>query len=87
MLCHVTLVRTDVLEECSTSIIRVIEISELGTTLAVTSNPINSNSSTSSLQNDLQDIQKEGKTTSTQKKRSAFTCKYMESYLKSGFIQ
>jgi hypothetical protein len=38
MLCHVALVRTDVLEECSTSVIRVTRIIELGATLAVTSN-------------------------------------------------
>jgi hypothetical protein len=38
MLCHVALVRTDVSEELSTSFIRVTRISELGTTLAVTSN-------------------------------------------------
>jgi hypothetical protein len=38
MLRRVVLVRTDVSEECSASIIRVIRISELGTTLAVTSN-------------------------------------------------
>jgi hypothetical protein len=38
MLCHVALVRTDVSEELSTSIIGVTRISELGTTLAVTSN-------------------------------------------------
>jgi hypothetical protein len=37
MLCHVALVRTDVLEELSASFIRVTRISELGTTLAVTS--------------------------------------------------
>jgi hypothetical protein len=37
-LCNVALVRTDVLEECSTSIIRVRRIGELGATLAVTSN-------------------------------------------------
>jgi hypothetical protein len=37
MLQHVTLVRTDVLEDLSTSIIRVTRIGELGTTLAVTS--------------------------------------------------
>jgi hypothetical protein len=37
----------------------------------------NSDSTTSSLQNDLQDVQKEGKTTSAQKKKSAFTRKYM----------
>jgi hypothetical protein len=37
-LCHVALVRTDVSEERSASIIRVTRISELGTTLAVTSN-------------------------------------------------
>ena len=36
----------------------------------------NNDSSTSSLQSDLQDVQKEGKTTSTQKKKSAFICKY-----------
>jgi hypothetical protein len=38
MLHHVTLVRTDVSEELSASLIRVTRISELGTTLAVTSN-------------------------------------------------
>jgi hypothetical protein len=38
MLCHVALVRTDVSEELSTSFIRMTRISELGTTLAVTSN-------------------------------------------------
>jgi hypothetical protein len=38
MLRHVALVRTDVLEELSASIIRVTRIGELGTTLAVTSN-------------------------------------------------
>jgi hypothetical protein len=38
MLCRVTLVRTDVSEERSTSFIRVTRIGELGTTLAVTSN-------------------------------------------------
>jgi hypothetical protein len=38
MLCHVALVRTDVSEELSASIIRVTRIGELGTTLAVTSN-------------------------------------------------
>jgi hypothetical protein len=38
MLHHVALVRTDVLEELSASIIRVTSISELGTTLAVNSN-------------------------------------------------
>jgi hypothetical protein len=37
MLCHVMLVSTDVSEEPTTSIIRVTSISELGTTLAVTS--------------------------------------------------
>jgi hypothetical protein len=37
MLCHVALVRTDVSEECSASIIRVTRIGELGT-LAVTTN-------------------------------------------------
>jgi hypothetical protein len=47
----------------------------------------NSDSSTSSLQSDLQDVQNEGKTTSTQKKKSAFTHKYMDSYLKFGFMQ
>jgi redox-regulated HSP33 family molecular chaperone len=36
MLRHVALVRTDVSEELSTSIIRVTTIGELGTTLAVT---------------------------------------------------
>jgi hypothetical protein len=38
MLRRVALVRTDVLEELSASIIRVTKIDELGTTLAVTSN-------------------------------------------------
>jgi hypothetical protein len=38
MLRHVALVRTDILEECSASIIRVTRISEIGKTLAVTSN-------------------------------------------------
>jgi hypothetical protein len=35
---HVALVRTDVSEECSASIIRVIRIGGLATTLAVNSN-------------------------------------------------
>jgi hypothetical protein len=46
MLRRVALVRTDVSEELSASFIRVTRISELGTTLAVTSNrrdPINMN--------------------------------------------
>ena len=47
----------------------------------------NNDSSTSSLQRDLQDVQEEEKTTSTQKKKSAFTRKYVDSYLKFGFIQ
>jgi hypothetical protein len=38
MLCYVALVRTDVSEEHSISIIRVTRIDELGTMLAVTSN-------------------------------------------------
>jgi hypothetical protein len=38
MLLRVALVRTDVSEELSTSIIRVTRIGELGRTLAVTSN-------------------------------------------------
>jgi hypothetical protein len=38
MIHHATLVRTDVSDERSTSIIRVIRIGELGTTLTVTSN-------------------------------------------------
>jgi hypothetical protein len=38
MLRHVALVRTDVSEELSASIIRVTRIGELGTTLALTSN-------------------------------------------------
>jgi hypothetical protein len=38
MLRHVSLVRTDVSEEFSASLIRVTRIGELGTTLAVTSN-------------------------------------------------
>jgi hypothetical protein len=36
MLCHVTVVRTDVSEELSASFIRVTRIGELGTMLAVT---------------------------------------------------
>jgi len=47
----------------------------------------NNDSSTSGLQSDLQDVQKEGKITSTQKKKSAFTCKYMDSYSKFGAIE
>jgi hypothetical protein len=38
MLCRVELVRTDVSEELNSSIIEVTRISELGTTLALTSN-------------------------------------------------
>jgi ABC-type sugar transport system permease subunit len=38
MLCHVALVKTDVSEELSASIMRVRRIGELGRTLAVTSN-------------------------------------------------
>jgi hypothetical protein len=38
MLCHVALVRTDVSEELSASIIRVTRLGELRTTLAITSN-------------------------------------------------
>jgi hypothetical protein len=38
MLRHVALVRTDVSEELSASLIMVTRIGELGTTLAVTSN-------------------------------------------------
>jgi hypothetical protein len=38
MLRCVALARTDILEECSASFIRVTRIGELGTTLAVTSN-------------------------------------------------
>jgi hypothetical protein len=40
MLCHVALVRTDVSEELSSSIIRVSRIGELGTMLAITSTDI-----------------------------------------------
>jgi len=47
----------------------------------------NNDASTSSLQSDLQDIQKEGKTASTQKEKSAFTRKHTDSYLKFGFPQ
>jgi hypothetical protein len=36
---HVAFVRTDVSEEISASIMRVTRIDDLGTTLAVTSNP------------------------------------------------
>jgi hypothetical protein len=39
MLCRLALVRTDVSEELSASIIRMARIGELGTTSAVTSNP------------------------------------------------
>jgi hypothetical protein len=39
MLRRVALVRTDVSDELSSSFIRVTRIDELGTTLAVTSNP------------------------------------------------
>jgi hypothetical protein len=38
MLCHMALVRTDVLEELRASFIRMTRIGELGTMLAVTSN-------------------------------------------------
>jgi hypothetical protein len=38
MLCRVALVRADVSEEPSTSIIRVTRIGEVGTTLTVTNN-------------------------------------------------
>jgi hypothetical protein len=38
MICHVALVRTDISQEFSASIIRVTRIGELGTTLAITSN-------------------------------------------------
>jgi hypothetical protein len=37
-LCHVALVRTNVSEECSASIITVTRVNRLGKTLAVTSN-------------------------------------------------
>jgi hypothetical protein len=37
-LCRVALVRTEVLEKLSTSIIKVTRIGELGTVLAITSN-------------------------------------------------
>jgi len=47
----------------------------------------NNDSSTSCLQSNLQDVQKKGKTNSTQKKKSAFTWKYTDSYLKFGIIQ
>jgi hypothetical protein len=39
MLRRVALVRTDVSEECSSSIIRMTRIGELGSTLTLTSNP------------------------------------------------
>jgi hypothetical protein len=42
MWCRVVLVRTDVSEECIASISRVKRISELGTTLAITSNFLHS---------------------------------------------
>jgi hypothetical protein len=38
MICHVALVKADVSEELSSSIIRVTRIGELGTTLAINSN-------------------------------------------------
>jgi demethoxyubiquinone hydroxylase (CLK1/Coq7/Cat5 family) len=38
VLSRLALVRTDISEECSTAIIRVTRIGELGTTLTVTSN-------------------------------------------------
>jgi hypothetical protein len=38
MLCHVVLVRTDILGEHSASIVRVTRIGKLGTMLAVTTN-------------------------------------------------
>jgi hypothetical protein len=38
MFCHVALVRTDVSEELSASIIRMTRMGELGTTLAITNN-------------------------------------------------
>jgi hypothetical protein len=47
----------------------------------------NSDWSTPSLQNDLQCIQKGGKTTSTQKKKPVFSHKYMDSYLEFVFVQ
>ena len=47
----------------------------------------NNDSYTSSLQSDLQHVQKEGKSTRTQKRKYALTRKYMDSYLKFGFIQ
>jgi len=47
----------------------------------------NNDSSTSSLQSDLQDVQKERQTTSTLKKKSTFTHMYTDGYLKFGFIQ
>jgi hypothetical protein len=47
----------------------------------------NSDSSTLILQSDLQDVQSKGKTNSTQKKKSAFTRKNMDRYLKVAFIQ
>jgi len=43
--------------------------------MKVLSDATNNDSSTSSLQSDLQDVQKEGKTASTQKNKSAFTLK------------
>jgi predicted nucleic acid-binding Zn ribbon protein len=47
----------------------------------------NSDSSTSNLQSNFQDVQKEGKATSTQKKKSASARNYTDSYLKFVFIQ
>ena len=46
----------------------------------------NNESSTTSLQGDLQHLQRREKTTSTQEKKSAFTRKYTDSCLTFGFI-
>ena len=47
----------------------------------------NNDSSPSSLQSDLQDVQKERQITSAQKKKFAFTRMYTDIYLKFGFTQ
>ena len=47
----------------------------------------NNDSSTSSLQSDLQAVQKKGKTTAHRRKGLHSFVKYMDSYSKSGFIQ
>ena len=47
----------------------------------------NNDSYTSTLQSDLQDVQKRAKLPGHRRKKSAFPRKYMDKYLKFGFIQ